>query len=532
MNTLTGTGALMRLILRRDRWIMPFWMLFLAILPSVVAGALAELYPSAAGLAAFARGISSNPAEIAFLGPVFAPTLGGLTAWRVGASNGILIAIASFLTVIRHTRTEEEQGRRELLGAGVVGRHAPLVAALLVTLGANAVIAVISVATMRSTGLPLAGAVALALGIAGVGSVWAGMGALAAQLTESAGGAKSIAGVALAVAYVFRALGDISIDTGLGWLRWLSPVGWVHQIRAFAGERWWVLALFGGVTLALSAAALVLSTRRDLGSGIVPPRPGPALAGPGLRNPLALAWRLHRDTLLVWTVGFAARGGVFGFAAQTITEQLNASPQMQLLLRALGRGASVGDGFFTFITVVIAEVAGVFALQATLRLRGEETAQRLDPLLASAVKRSTWAWSHLVFALGGAALVLGAFGAGAGISYGLATDGVGRQLPRLVGSALAYVPAVWVLVGLTTALFGVMPRWTAGGWVVLIGCLLLDLFGQLFGLSERVMDISPFHHVPKTLMGTPSYTAVGVLLIIAAGLLAVGLVGWQRRDVG
>ena len=33
----------------------------------------------------------------------------------------------------RHTRAEEESGRDELLRSGVVGRHAPMTAALIVT---------------------------------------------------------------------------------------------------------------------------------------------------------------------------------------------------------------------------------------------------------------------------------------------------------------------------------------------------------------------------------------------------------------
>ena len=42
----------------------------------------------------------------------------------------------AILLVVRHTRAEEETGRAELVGAGVVGRHAPLAAAL-ITAGAR-----------------------------------------------------------------------------------------------------------------------------------------------------------------------------------------------------------------------------------------------------------------------------------------------------------------------------------------------------------------------------------------------------------
>jgi ABC-2 type transport system permease protein len=36
-----------------------------------------------------------------------------------------------------------------------------------------------------------------------------------------------------------RAIGD----AGPHWLSWLSPLGWMQQLRPFADERWWVLLL-------------------------------------------------------------------------------------------------------------------------------------------------------------------------------------------------------------------------------------------------------------------------------------------------
>jgi ABC-2 type transport system permease protein len=59
------------------------------------------------------------------------------------AEQRILIAPVSLLFVIRHTRAEEEAGRRELLGSMVVGRVAPLAAALVTVFGANLLIAAI-----------------------------------------------------------------------------------------------------------------------------------------------------------------------------------------------------------------------------------------------------------------------------------------------------------------------------------------------------------------------------------------------------
>ena len=141
MKALAGTGELIRVVARRDRILLAIWVVGVALVPMGLAASAEELYPTARALRAYAQESMSNPAILGMLGPVYAPTLGGLTAWRVGVMGMLFGGLPSLLLVIRHTRAEEEAGRRELLGGGVVGRQAPLTAALVVTLAANLVLA-------------------------------------------------------------------------------------------------------------------------------------------------------------------------------------------------------------------------------------------------------------------------------------------------------------------------------------------------------------------------------------------------------
>src|SRR5258708_18700847 len=97
------------------------------------------------------------------------------------------------LTLIRHTRVEEESGRRELLGSTVVGRDAPLTAALLVTFGASLVLSALIAAGLIGLRLPIAGSIALGLSIAAAGWMFAAIAAVFAQLTQSAGAARGLA---------------------------------------------------------------------------------------------------------------------------------------------------------------------------------------------------------------------------------------------------------------------------------------------------------------------------------------------------
>jgi len=56
-----------------------------------------------------------------------------------------------------------------------------------------------------------------------------------------------------------RAIGDLALVSGLAWLSWLSPLGWLRLTRAFAGERWWVFGLALGLVVVLAAAAASLA---------------------------------------------------------------------------------------------------------------------------------------------------------------------------------------------------------------------------------------------------------------------------------
>ncbi len=90
---------------------------------------------------------------------------------------------------------------------------------------------------LLATGLPLTGSLALGLVFATVGLVFAGTAAVAAQVVETARGADGLAVAALGGAFALRAIGD----AGAHWLSWLSPLGWGQLVRAYAGERWWLL---------------------------------------------------------------------------------------------------------------------------------------------------------------------------------------------------------------------------------------------------------------------------------------------------
>ncbi|MDQ3793874.1 MAG: ABC transporter permease, partial [Actinomycetota bacterium] len=426
----------------------------------------------------------------------------------------------------------EEAGRRELLGATVVGRQAPLFAALIVVFGANLTLGALAAVGLVAYGLPAAGSVAFGLSWAVFGWVFAAVAAVAAQATEGARAARGISITVLGLCFLLRVVGDVGKKDGSSWISWLSPFGWGQRLRPFADERWWVFALFLELIVVLTFAALALSARRDLGSGLLLPRLGPAIASPWLRSPLALAWRLQRGSMFAWTFGFGVVGAILGSIAQGGVEVIQDNPQLRVVAERLGGSSGLADAYFAAVMALLGLVASGYAVGVVLRLRSEEATGRAEPVLAAPVSRLRWVGSHLTFAVLGPGVVLGAAGLAAGIAYGLSVDEVGRELPRVLGAAVAQLPAVWILAGIVAALFGVLPRLAAPvGWGTLAACALLEEFGRPLRLSECILDLSPFAHLPMLPGGDASAAPLVWLVLMAAALAVAGLLAFRRRDV-
>jgi ABC-2 type transport system permease protein len=253
-------------------------------------GRVLSLYPNKASRIEAANTINSASATVALYGPIYGPTsLGALSITKLTAMYAALLSILMVMLVVRHTRAEEEMGRLELVGAGVVGRAAPLAAALLVVGGASSLLGLLVAAGLRGSGLPMAGSLIFGAGWAATGFFFAAVAAVAAQTTTGGRAANGLGFMVIALAYVARAIGDLAdaAPGWLSWLSWLSPIGWNQQIRAYAGDRWSVLILPVATSALLVMAAFALRRRRDLGSGLLQDRPG--LAVGRLRSPAELA---------------------------------------------------------------------------------------------------------------------------------------------------------------------------------------------------------------------------------------------------
>jgi ABC-2 type transport system permease protein len=526
VSALAGTAELVRLNLRRDRIVIPLCSVAFVAIALLTTASLDNLYPTRADRMVLGATIVDNPAISAVRGnPRELDTLGGLVTFQIGVLFSVFVALINLLLVIRHTRGDEEAGREELVLSTATGRYAPTTAALLVVAGADLLIVAGVTLGLLAYGLPVQGSLGLGVWFGAVGLVFAAVAAACAQLSSHARTASGIALAVLGASYGLRAGGDAGADA----LSWLSPIGWAQQTRPFADERWWPLLLLLTVTIVLVALAYWLRGRRDHGAGLLPDRLGRPTAAPALGTPLGLAMRLQRGTLVAWSVGLGLLGIVYGAVAEGIEDLVEDNDELREILARVG-GVELVDSFYASSLLILALIGTGFTIQSTLRARGEEIAGRAAVVLATATSRVSFGGSHLAVALAGSALLLAAGGLGEGIGVLLSTGHVG-ELPRLVGSSLAHLPAMWVLGGIAALVFGFAPRAVMLVWGAFAVCFFLAMFGQLLDMPGWLIDVSPYSHIPDVPATDLTLAPLIVLTLIASALIAVGLTAFRYRDL-
>lgn len=529
--SLTGTGLLLRFAIRRDRVRLAVWTGAIVLLYVTSLGEYAVLADDPQAMQARAA-LMRTPAMIAMAGPGY-----GLDDYTVGAAVAnelilwmvLTLAVMSILQVVRGTRAEEESGRAELVRAGIVGRHAASVAAMAQVLIANVVIAVVTGAVLVGFGLDAVDSFAMTFGVAGGALVFAAVALVAAQLAEHARGATGMAFAVLGAAYVLRAVGDIQAEHG-SILSWLSPIGWVQQLRAFVDLNPWPFALCVGAIAGLLWLAAVLASRRDFGAGMVAVRPGRADAAASLRGPLALAWRQQRSSLAWTALGlglmWVATGGVLN-AVPDMVDSLSDNPVYSALL---SDGTDLVSAFIGIIGLYAAAGAAGFAVAGSLRAKGEEESGRAEYALATPTGRVRWLGANLAVAAIGAAVVLltgiVALWAGAAAT-GMTDPGLGDYL----GLGLLYLPALAVVVGFAGVLYAWVPRATGLAWALFAYMFVVGMFADLVRLPDWARGVSPFWWVRNPMLEDVSVARVLGLCAVAVVLVVAALAGFRRRDV-
>lgn len=521
-----GSLRLVRFVGRRERLRILIWSACLIGLTLAVPFAFEYMYSSDASSTEGLAVAMQNPAMIAMVGP--APqgveyTVAVMNVHMMAVFMAIAIAIMNIFFVVRYTRRDEELGRLEMIGSLPVGHLSMLSATLIVAFLMNLLLGLgvgLGLAVLGIEGIDLAGSILYGMSLAAVGMVFVGVAAVAAQLSQTASGAIGLSMVFMIGSYLLRAVGDMGNEV----LSYISPLGLVLRTEAAANNYWWPVFVMIAIAAVLIVKAFWLNAIRDMDQGLLPARRGRDRASKFLVRPMGLSLRLMRSTIVAWAIGLMLLGASYG----SILGDVEAFSDV---IAQVTGGSTEAVDFVSVLMMVLAICATIPCLMMLLRLRGEEKRGRLEGILAEPVSRKKIFRAYLVPALAASVVmpvvaVVGLWGAGAAVM----DDPI--KLGDMLWAVGVFLPAIWMMLGIAAVFIGIAPKRTVWVWVFLTFSFLTNYLGGMMGLPELVIQMTPFGHVPATLIESDvNYVPIIVTAVIAVVLLIVGAKTYQRRDM-
>lgn len=529
-----NTWAILRLDLRHDWLKMVLWIGGLAGLMGVAAAKFGGIYSTQKAMAAIAQTLKT-PAMVAMFGPFTAHppyTIAVIYGAEMMVFMGLFAAMMNVYFAVHATRAEEDTGTAELVLAHAVGRQSQLAAAILELLLINVIAGCLEAFGLQAanmTGSNAAGDWLFGIGLAAFGLMFGTFSLLFAQVMGAARGATTLSYGWLGGVFVLRMATDVQNPD---WT-WWTIFGWIEKMGLYTSNRWLPVGLMMGTSVIMLAIAVAVAAWRDIGAGLVAPRPGRGTASRLLHGPLSLLMRLGRTSTLIWWLGLFILGASYGSIFGTVGDLVKTNPMLAKLLGNHGVTAAnhaIILGLANTLTVIFAVVATIPAVTTLLRLNGDERKGYLELLHAAPVSRLRLFGAHVIQALvtGTVAFASGVLGMGvAGNAVMTSTIPLARFFRGFVG----YWPALLVVCGLTAFVVALLPRLQAVIWLVPAYGVLSKYLGPMLNFPDWAQRLTPYgwvNAVPKQAVDWPTVgwlTAVGVMLLVAAAA------AYQRRDL-
>jgi ABC-2 type transport system permease protein len=495
----------------------------------------AASYKTAVQRAQLVATFGTNVGVNALFGPAHQiGTVAGFTAWR---SLGVLSIVGGVWGVLAGTRLlrgEEDSGRWELLLVGHTTRRgatakalAGLGAGLLTLWGLTAVIAV-AVGRAHTVNIAVGPALFLALALVSSAAIFLTAGALASQLAPTRRQAAGYAAGALGVSFALRMIADSG--TGLDWLRWISPLGWVEELRPLTSPRPLMLLLIAALVAAMAGLTVHLAGSRDLSGSVIADRSSARPRTALLSGPTGLAIRLTRAVVIAWGVSIALLGLMMGLIAKSVGSALSADAGDRVTFARMGFRGSGAEQYLAITFLIIALLVAVVAAGQVGAARGEEADGRVDHLLVRPISRYGWLAGRLAVATG--CLIAAALVAGVSSWLGAASQHSGVGLPTLLNAGLNVVPPAVFVLGVGALTFGVWPRAvTSVTYGLIAWSFLLDIIGGAVNISHWVLDTSVFHQMAAAPAINPNWTIGATLITLGVAAAAAGAVTFRYRDL-
>lgn len=476
------------------------------------------------------RALTENPAiRVLFGTPVALDDAGGFTVWRTGLPVLVLSSVWILLSATRITRGDEEAGRVDLLIAGRVRMLDVVVRAVAALAIAATLIAVGIGAALVGAGTDATGAMVYTAAVLGVTATFAGAAVLAAQIVPTRSGAVGVTVGLLGVWLAVRMLADGVHQ--LAWLAWTTPFGLTALAAPYADNRPAPLVVLAGLAVGFMVAGVFAAGYRDVGSGLVKVATRRAPRTSLLSSAERFAIRRAMRPTIGWSVGIGAYFLLVGALIASILEFFDSNPRFAELASSAGfAGLDSAKGLAAALFALLPIATGLYAATRLAALIADEHARRWTLVLSAPVSRIRLACSEITTVVAG--VVLLHLLAGVAIWIGTVITGAPFTLGAALTGALNSMPIALLATGAAAFALGWLPAGVVAiGALPVAGGFLLNVVTQSIRAPHWAVNMSPFAHLAPVPDTPPEWMATGIFIAISCGLIALGLVGYNRRDL-
>ena len=525
MHATANWRGLLVLMLRRDRWWLPAWVVSAVVFCSFLVPMMPQMAGTPEKLAALSQ-MAANPATVAMCGVLYGTSAGALYSQMMMVWSGMLVAVMSILVVVRHTAAEEESGRTEVVRSLPTGRLAGLVAAGVLVAGMNVAIAVLTgfgMAWFKVDSMTLRGSLVYGAAIGACGLLFGALALLLAQLTSSSRLVTAISLSLMGAAYIVRAYGDLSSEV----VARLSPLGLMQRTYPFDSDRTWPIWVLLAVAVVLTGIAFGLGFGRDIGGRLSAPSKRRPVRLPG--GQFGLIWHLVRGPVIAWVLTVFLLSAGYGSVMNQMESFVMSNPLYQQLM-GVGDALDLMGSVVVTLVLITSMMAVIPVATTALQLCSEEQAGRLDLVLGRVVSRR-WLTARFGLMMILVAVVMQ-------LASAIGFWGVAQlvmdapvKASAVFGCAFNYGAALIAFGGLALLLVGYAKRFTWIAWAYLVASFLVVYLGGMVNLPTWVARLSPFGLLPRWPAEPFSWWAWIGLVAGGVVLAVVGARGFRSRDI-
>jgi len=523
-----NTLSLTRFILRRDRIRIPIWLISLLLITIVVAISFTDLYPTKEERDFIAETMR-NPAMIAMIGKGYGLnnyTHGAMMAHQMLLITAVVVALMSIFFVARHTRADEESGRIEMIRSLPVGRLSNINSTIIVACCMNILLALVigmSLIALGIESMDLNGSLLYGAALGGTGIFFSAVAGVFAQFSESSRGTIGLSVIVLGVAYLIRAIGDVGNQT----LSLFSPLGWILSTEVYVNNYWWPISLTVGSTLFIIALAHFLNSKRDLETGFFPAKPGNKYASSFLKSPLGLAIRLQRSGIIAWGIGIFVIGASYG---SVIGDLESFFKSMDIMENLLIPGFTLTEQFLTMSMPIMAMLCTIPAIQAMLKLIGEERVNLTEHILSRAVSRVRLMSGYVLISITVSFLMLSLAAIGFW-SVGIMVMDESISFFTFYNASLVYLPATLFMVSIAVLIIGLAPKITNFIWFYVMFSFSIVFLKDLLQLPDWLSKLSPYDYIPQLPIEDMDFGKLSIMFCVTIFITIIGYIGYKTRDI-